>query len=262
MDLYAEVAGAGSTVVLVHAGICDSRMWDPQWDAFPAGHRTVRYDLRGFGRSPLPPQPYSHGRDLIALLQQLGIQQAALVGASLGGRVALEVAVAHPEVVDALVVADASLPGFAWSDQVKASWADEEAALERGDLDAAVEVDLRMWVDGPRRAPTMVDAAVREHVRQMQRRAFELQLPVWEDAEEELLVSDLARRLDAVRAPTLVLVGEQDVADFHQIAVQLSREVPSAQHAVIPSAAHLPSLEHPAAFNQLVLRFLARAGRW
>ena len=88
MDLYAEVAGQGSTVVLVHAGICDSRMWEPQWDALRAAYWTVRYDLRGFGRSPLPPQPYSHGRELIALLEQLGIQQATLVGASLGGRVA------------------------------------------------------------------------------------------------------------------------------------------------------------------------------
>jgi 3-oxoadipate enol-lactonase len=222
MDLYAEVAGQGSTVVLVHAGICDSRMWDPQWDAFPAAHQTVRYDLRGFGRSPLPPQPYSHGRDLIALLQQLRIQQATLVGASLGGRVALEVAVAHPQLVDALVLVDAALPGVTWSQELRAFWAEEDAALERGDLDAAVEVNLRMWVDGPRRPPTTVDAAVREHVRQMQRRAFQLQLPVWEDAEEELLVSDLERRLSEVRAPALVLVGEEDVSDFHQIAAQLS----------------------------------------
>jgi pimeloyl-ACP methyl ester carboxylesterase len=258
MDLYAEVAGEGSTVVLVHAGICDSRMWDPQWEAFPAAHRTVRYDLRGFGRSPLPPQPFSHGRDLVALLEQLRIERATLVGASLGGRVTLEVAVAQPEVVDALVLADAALPGFAWSDQLKAFWAEEDAALERGDLDAAVEANLRMWVDGPRRPPTMVASAVRERVGQMQHRAFELQLPVWEDAEEALLVPDVTRRLSAVRAPTLVVLGEEDVSDFHQIAAQLSREIPSAQHAVIPDAAHLPSLERPAAFNELVLRFLAR----
>jgi 3-oxoadipate enol-lactonase len=262
MNLCAEVAGEGPTVVLVHAGICDSRMWDPQWDAFRAAYRTVRYDLRGFGRSPLPPQPYSHGRDLIALLEQLGIRQATLVGASLGGRVALEVAAAHPEVVDALVVAGAALPGFAWSDQLRASWAEEDAALERGDLDAAVEVNLRMWVDGPRRPPTAVDPAVRESVRRMQRRAFELQMPVWEDAEEELLVSDLERRLSAVRAPTLVVVGAEDVADFQQIAAQLAREIPGPQHAVIPNTAHLPSLERPAAFNELVLRFLARDRFW
>jgi 3-oxoadipate enol-lactonase len=258
MDLYAEEAGKGATVVLVHAGICDSRMWDPQWDAFPAVHRTVRYDLRGFGRSPLPPQPYSHGRDLVALLERLGIQQATLVGASLGGRVALEVAVTHPEVVDALILADAALPGFAWSDELRAFWAEEDAALERGDLDTAVEVNLQMWVDGPRRPAAAADPAERESVRRMQRRAFELQLPVWEDAEEELLVPDLARRLAAVRPPTLVVVGEEDVSDFQQIATQLAREIPSAQLAVIPNAAHLPSLERPAAFNELVLRFLAR----
>jgi 3-oxoadipate enol-lactonase len=187
---------------------------------------------------------------------------AALVGASLGGRVVLEVAVARPQVVDALVLADAALPGFAWSDQVRASWTEEDAALEHGDLHAAVEANLRLWVDGPRRPPTMVDSTVREHVRQMQRRAFELQVPVWEDAEEELLVSDLAMRLSEVRAPTLVVVGEEDVSDFHQIAVELSREIPGAQHAVIPNAAHLPSLERPAAFNELALRFLARDTLW
>jgi pimeloyl-ACP methyl ester carboxylesterase len=203
--------------VLVHAGICDSRMWNPQWDAFAAAHRTVRYDLRGFGRSPLPPQPYSHGNDLIALLRQLGIQQASLVGASLGGRVALEVAVAHPE----------------------------------------ADVGRR-----PHRSPAMVDPGVREHVRQMQRRAFQLQLPVWQDADEELLVSDLARRLHEVRAPTLVLVGADDAADFHQIAAQLARQIRGARHAAIANAAHLPSLERPAAFNELVLRFLARDGVW
>jgi pimeloyl-ACP methyl ester carboxylesterase len=152
-------------------------------------------------------------------------------------------------------------PGFAWSDRVRAFGAEEDAALERGDLDAAVEVNLRMWVNGPRRPPAVVDAAVRELVRQMQRRAFELQVPVWQDA-EELLVSDLARRLDAVRVPTLVVVGEEDVADFHQIAAQLAREIDGARHAVIPNAAHLPSLERPSAFNELVLGFLARDRFW
>src|SRR4029450_12942843 len=120
----------------------------------------------------------------------------------------------------------------------------------RGDLDPAAEVNLQMWFDGPRRPAAAVDPAVRESVRRMQRRAFELQLPVWEAAEEELLVSDLARRLSAVRPPTLVVVGEEDVSDFQQIATQLAREIPTAQLAVIPDAAHLPSLVRPAAFKR------------
>ena len=150
-----------------HPGIRETA--PPFVSAFTAAYRAVRLDLRGFGRSPLPPEPSSHGRDLVALLERLGTGPVALVAASYGGGVALEVAVARPHPVAALVLADAALPGHAWSDEVKASWAEEEAALERGDLDAAVEVNLRMWVDGRRRPPRAVDPTVRERVRSVRR---------------------------------------------------------------------------------------------
>jgi 3-oxoadipate enol-lactonase len=261
MDLHVEVAGEGAPVVLVHAGICDSRMWDPQWASFPAAHRTVRYDLRGFGRSPLRPGPFCHGRDLLALLDQLGLERASLVGASYGGQVVLEVAVARPERVDRLVLVDARLPLEDWSDQLRAFAAEEEAALERGEVDAAVEANLRMWVDGPQRPPGTADPVVRERVCGMQRRAFELQEPVWEQVEEEVLVPDLAQRLHEVRAPCLVLAGELDVADFRRIAERLARGIPGARHAVVAGTAHLPSLERPAEFDELVLGFLADLGQ-
>src|SRR5439155_8811975 len=100
----------------------------------------------------------------------LGLERTSLVGGSMGAQVALEVAVAQPERIDRLVLMDAGLPGHAWSDETRAGWAEEEAALERGDLDAAVEVNLRMWVDGPRRSAGAVAAGVRERVGEMQRR--------------------------------------------------------------------------------------------
>jgi 3-oxoadipate enol-lactonase len=258
VELYVEVAGQGAPVVFVHAGICDSRMWEPQWAAFTAAYRAVRLDLRGFGRSPLPPEPYSHGRDLVALLERLGTGPVALVAASFGGGVALEVAVARPELVAALVLAGAALPGHAWSDEVTALWTEEQAALERGDLDAAVEVNLRMWVDGRRRPPSAVDPTVRERVGEMQRRAFQLQVPVGDQAEEEALAPDVAARLDEIRAPALVLVGEEDATDFHHIAERLAREILDSRHATIAAAAHLPSLERPDVFNDLALGFLGR----
>src|SRR5881397_25842 len=115
MNLYQEEAGDGSAVVLIHAGICDSRMWDPQWETFPRDHRTIRYDLRGYGRSPLTPAPFSHARDLAALLDGLGVERAALVAASFGAQVALELAVARPDLAGPLVLAGASLPGHDWS---------------------------------------------------------------------------------------------------------------------------------------------------
>jgi 3-oxoadipate enol-lactonase len=257
VDLYIDIAGEGAPVVFVHATICDSRMWEPQWAAFTAAHRAVRLDLRGFGRSSLPPEPYSDGRDLVALLEGLGSGPVALVAASSGGGVALQVAVARPDLVAALVLADASLPGHAWSEEVKAFWAEEEAALERGDLDAAVEVNLRMWVDG-RRPPGAVDPTVRERVGEMQRRAFELQLPVGDQAEEEALVPEVAARLGEIRAPALVVVGEADVTDLHDIAERLAREIPDGRHVSIAAAAHLPSLERPDVFNELALGFLGQ----
>jgi 3-oxoadipate enol-lactonase len=256
VELYAEVAGEGPAVVLVHEGICDSRMWDPQWETFPRSHRVLRYDLRGFGRSPIEAGRFSNARDLIELLELNGLEHAALVGVSVGGRVALEVALARPELVAALVLVGSGLPGHEWSEEVKAAWEAEETALEAGDLEAAVDVNVRTWVDGPRRRPEDVDARVRDQVAEMQRRAFELQLPVGDSAEEELLVSNLAERLAEIRTPTLVIVGEEDLPDIHAIADRLAREIPGAQRATIANAAHVPSLERPQEFDELVLGFL------
>lgn len=258
MTLYQEVAGDGPAVVLVHAGICDSRMWDPQWTSFPRDHRTVRYDLRGFGRSPLTPGPPADARDLAALLDGLGVERAALVAASYGGRVALELAVARPDLVELLVLAGASLPGHDWSPALRDYFAQEEAALERGDIDAAVEASLRTWVDGSGRPAGAVDPTVREAVRRMQRRAFELQLPFADnDEEEENLEPDWPDRLGKVQAPALVLVGDHDQPDIHETARRLAGELPQARTATIAGAAHLPSMERPAEFDRLVLAFLA-----
>jgi 3-oxoadipate enol-lactonase len=260
MELHVEAAGKGSPVVLLHAGVCDSRMWDPQWNAVTAAHHAVRCDLRGYGRSPLPPAPWSHARDLLALLDGRGIERTALVAASFSGRVALEVALARPRLVDALVLVDATLPDHPWSQEVRAFGAEEDAALERGDLDGAVEANLRTWVDGRRRDPGVVDPEVRERVRRMQRRAFELQLAAGEEADEEQLVADVEQRLGEVGVPALVVVGEHDVADVHAIAERLARELPDARRVVVGGAAHLPSMERPGQFNDLLLGFLEGAG--
>jgi 3-oxoadipate enol-lactonase len=246
-------------VVLIHAGICDSRMWDPQWETFRKAHRVLRYDLRGFGRSTIEPGSYSHARDLLELLEQQDVQKVSLVGVSMGGRVALEVALARPELIQAIVLVGAGFPGHDWSAEMNAADEAEVAALTRGDLDAAVEVSLCTWVDGPRRKSGDVDPEVRARVAEMQRRAYELQLPVWETAEEEPLVGNLSERLSEIGAPTLVLVGEEDVPDMHEIADRLERGLPNARRASIADTAHVPSMERPREFDQLVLPFLQSA---
>lgn len=259
MALYHEVNGAGPAIVFLHEGIADSRMWEPQWTSFATRYRLVRCDLSGFGRTPIERLPVTHAQDVVSLLDEIDISSAGIVGASLGGRVALELAVARPDLVRALVLEDAGLPGVNWSEVVRAYWAAEDDAVARGDLDAATEINLRMWVDGPRRAAADVDPQMRVAVAEMQRQALELQAPYWERLDEDLLVPDIAERLGEVQAPTLVLVGEEDVEDMHALAERFAIEIPQARLGTIPGAAHLPNLEQPAAFDRLVLEFLAGA---
>ena len=260
MDLYAEVAGEGPEIVLFHEGICDSRMWDLQWETFTRSHRVLRFDFRGYGRSPLEAGRFANARDVLDLLDRHGFARAALVGVSLGGRVALEVALAAPERVAALVLVGSGLPGHDWSEEMKATREEEEVALRSGNVDDAVDISLRTWVAGPGRKPEDVDADVRARVAEMQRRAYELQLPFENDAEEELLVEDVAQRLGEIKAPALVLVGEEDVPDILAIADRLAREIPGARRATIADAAHVPSMERPREFEELVLGFVEEVG--
>jgi pimeloyl-ACP methyl ester carboxylesterase len=256
--LYHETTGSGPPIAFVHAGIADGRMWDPQWAALGERYRLLRMDLPGFGRSPIERPALTYARDVAALLDELGDDPACLVGASMGGRVALEVAVARPDLVRALVLVAAGLPGTEWSEAVAAYGDAEDEAVSRGDLDGATELNLRMWVDGPHRRPDEVDPAVRAAVAEMQREAFELQAPEWERLEEDMLVPDVADRLGDVRAPTLVVLGELDVDEKHRTAERFAAEIPDARLVFIPDAAHLPSLERPEVFDDLVLEFLAR----
>jgi pimeloyl-ACP methyl ester carboxylesterase len=256
VTLYHEVEGSGPTVVFVHEGIVDSRVWDPQWSSFEA-YRRIRFDLRGFGRSPVGSLPLTHAHDVIELLDGLGVSSAALIGGSMGGRVALEIAIDRPDLVGALVIVGGGLPGLDWPEKVRAYWQAEDEAVARGDLDEATELNLRMWVDGLGRKAADVDPGVREAVREMLRHALELQAPLWEQLSEEQLVADVGERLGEVRAPTLVLVGEEDVAELHAVGDQLAREIPDARFSTIPRAAHVPHLERPADFDGLVLEFLS-----
>src|SRR6266576_2856785 len=180
-------------------------------DSFARARRVVRYDLRGFGRSPLRPGRYSPPADLIALLDELALGPATLVGVSMGGGLSLQVAVARPELVSALVLVGSGVRGHDWSDYLTQAWAEEEAAVERGDLDAAVEVNLRTWVDGPHRSPDEVDPEIRRKVGEMQRRALGLYVEGGADVQEEALVLDIGERLGEISVPTLVLAGELDV---------------------------------------------------
>jgi 3-oxoadipate enol-lactonase len=221
-------------IVLVHSGVCDARMWDGF--ELPGA---VRHELRGYGRTPLPPAgEFSHADDLAAALTG----PATLVGASFGGFVCLELASRRPELVSELVLLDAPLFDHDWSEDVRAFARREDELLEEGELHAAAALNADFWLE---------DGSLRERVIEMQELAFRLQA---ESEAEEIQVDSVD--LGAVRAHTLVAVGELDKPDFHAIAERLAAEIPDARHAVIAGAGHLSALERPDDAARLVREFL------
>jgi pimeloyl-ACP methyl ester carboxylesterase len=238
-----------SDVLLLHAGIADSRMWAPQVEALThAGHRVVAPDLPGFGETPLVPGTVDYVAHVTALLDG----PAAVVGCSFGGRVALEVAltVERPELVERLVLIGSGLGRWEWSNEARAGFAEEEAALEQGDLDGAAAAQARMWLADD------ADPAVRALTEEMIRRSYELQLPLEDEVSGTWPEPPPEDRLGEIRAPTLVVVGNEDVADMRVIAERLAREIEGARLEVVEGAGHLPSLERPDEVNRLLLEFL------
>jgi 3-oxoadipate enol-lactonase len=252
--IYYEVSGEGDPLVLLHAGVADSRMWDSQVEAFARRYRVIRYDLRGFGKSEVPADHFAQHEELTELLAHLHATRAHVVGISYGGKVALDFTLAHPELVAKLILVAPSIGGTEPTADVLEFYEAEEQALEAGDLEGATELNVKMWVDGPRRTPGEVNPAVRELVREMQLHAFQTIFP--EGAVERDLEPPAAARLGEVQAPTLIIVGDYDIQAKLDLAQQLQTEIAGAQLAIVPGVAHMVNLEKPAEFNQLVLDFL------
>lgn len=240
--------GEGPSLVLVHAGVADARMWEPLLPALAASHQVVRYDMRGFGRTRSMPGTFVPARDLAALLDALGIARAHVVGASFGGLVALELALADPARVASLVLLAPALPDIDPSPQLLAFAQAEERAIAVGRIDDAVEINVKMWA-----AQSTDD--VRSLVAEMQRTAFDLQLR--ERAESAELEPPVSERLSAILVPTTIAIGDRDVTDFARVAERLERELPDASQQRIAGAGHLPALDQPAAVAQLILSHVA-----
>jgi pimeloyl-ACP methyl ester carboxylesterase len=253
--LWYETAGTGHPLVLMHAGICDSRMWDAQWRELAQRFRIIRYDVRGFGRSPMPSDPFAHRDDLHALLTLLKVERAYLVAASMAGRIAIELTLEHPEMVDAIVLVGSGVGETEPSEALIAGWEQVEAAVTAGELDRAVELELALWVDGPGRTPEDVDPAIRERVREMNRNNFAVGN---DDAEERVLDPPARDRLREIRVPALIIAGDQDQPHVLASAEHFRSTLPNADVVIMPGTAHLPSMEQPTVFNQLVIRFLER----
>ena len=198
--------------------------------------------------------PYSHHDDLRCLLDTLDVGRAHLVGCSMGGGAVLDFALEYPGRVGNLVLVGPAVGGFRPDFDPPRQWDEIVAADEAGDLERISELEVQIWVDGPRRSTEDVEASVRDLVREMNLIALKNEASgLGEEWEPEPPAAD---RLPDVQAPTLLIVGDEDQPRVFAASNLLERELPNARKVVISGTAHLPNMERPDHFNRLVLDFL------
>ncbi len=254
MNFHIESVGDGPAVLFLHAGVADSRMWRDQMGL--EGYRTIAFDLRGFGKTPWEAAEFRDRDDVLAVLDHLGIESATIVGCSLSGGTALELAIENPDRVDALVLVGAAPSGWepegGWEDHPL--WEEAVAAYKEGNLQRVAEIDVEMWLVGYGRESNDVDPSLKELVLDMDLTPLQTE----DERMEHVRKYDKKHddHLQEVIAPTRVIVGAHDepflIAAADYLAEQLSDQPP----VVIDGAAHLPSLEQPKAFNRVLTDFL------
>jgi len=251
--LNVDVAGTGAPVVLLHGFALDMRMWDPQFDAFAERHRTIRYDLRGFGKSSRPTGSYSHADDLTALLDRLDIDKAIFVGLSLGSNIALDLVSRHPDRVAGLVLASPSLPGYPWR------WTGDRPREQAGALakENGLDTAKAYWSGHDLFASARESQKVNRELSAM---TSDYDGWHWLNTDPQWAMPPMQPTLARITVPTFVMSGHRDIEAYREIADIIDAEVPGARFMRLPLAGHMLNLESPQAFNDAVLAFCAQIG--
>jgi 3-oxoadipate enol-lactonase len=253
-----EVSGEGDPIVLLHEGIADRRMWNREFKQLARQHRVARYDLRGYGRSTPATSEYSPVQDLVAVMDQVGFQRPVIVGPSVGGKIALDLTLAHPEKVGALLLI---APGYSGMDYDHVPGG--KATFERDEKLSKAAADA--WAAGKREEAT-------EHLRELWASALtgsSLELfrtmvydngaEVFEERSGRFETREgqpAAGRLREIHAPTRILVGDLDNPAMPPLANFLARGIQGARVDLIAGADHVLNLSRPDAFDQALHEFI------
>jgi 3-oxoadipate enol-lactonase len=242
--IWFEEEGRGPALLFIHGGLGDLRLWEPEARALSDRFRCIRFDLRFYGRSEGPGSPFSAIDDIVGVLDALGVERAALAGLSMGGALALDVALEHPDRVWAVAHVAGGVSGSPNDVYTAEQEAAYESAVESNDLDAAMAIDLAVW------APLGADDTVRD---------------LWRATPEVLGVPDGAtpaprpntfERLAEIAAPTLVVLATHDPPGLKEIDLRVARTVPGARLVEIDSD-HYLTLREPEQVSNLLLEFLS-----
>jgi len=245
--LWYDEAGTGEAVILLHGGLGDSGLWEPVVPYLAERFRTIRTDLRFYGRSTGPAVPWSWPDDVVGVLDGLAVERAAVVGLSLGGKLALDVALAHPDRLWAVAGVAPGLGGHqsnAYSEEQGARYEVAEAA---GDLDAAREIDLEVW------APLGAD----DRIRQLWRATPEARNDLPPDL-EPIAPPPAKEHLRELTVPTLIVTVSHDPPGMREIGPIVARDATSARHVELDSD-HYVTLREPELLSRVLVDFLAAA---
>lgn len=250
-----EATGDGDPVLCLHAGVNDRRSWDPLVDVLAPAHRCIRYDRRGYGDTTYEPEAHRPVDDALAVLDAAGVERAALVGASMGGFVAADLAAEHPDRVRALVLIGAPVRGGPWpevADEATDRLDEAEVAAEAAArLDEANRWAAWHWLDGPSAPEGRVEGPVRDLFLDMNRRALTAPAPG-----EETDLASTWDRLPGLGIPTLALVGDLDERALQAFTAAVADHVPSARFELLGGTAHLPHLEGHGRCLEAIAEFL------
>jgi pimeloyl-ACP methyl ester carboxylesterase len=253
--LYYQEMGTGQPVILLHPTLLNHTIWDDQFERFARDFRTIRYDLRGHGLSLSVADTFSHHQDLFKLINELYLDRAILVGLSFGASVAIDFALEYPEKVKALVLVSPKVSGYEFREMDYLEDAGRLGlAYQEGNLELVIEMFKKIWIDGPERNSGGVDPAVREKIGVIVRENLQHRNP--QSIAKSLDPPALARSF-RLELPALIIVGNLDMTDVKTISTILERDIDGSQRIIMDNVGHIPNMENPAEFNQIVLDFLS-----
>ena len=254
--LYYETDGVGPALVLIHAGFLDNRMWDSQFQSYPKSYKTIRYDVRGYGKSSIAKEKFSDHNDLLGLLTHLNVARATIIGVSNGGRIALDFAVEHPERVQSLILVSPGVSGYKVSgpeeeklwNEFEEQMKPQEIADKEGRAGDAVEMDVNAWA-------AAADSTARQKIRAIALDNFHVQR---ENPWQFMIKLDppAFQRLSEIHVPTLFIVGDKDVPAQILEVDNIHKHMPGSKKILIPGADHIPNLSKTEEFDRIVLDFL------
>ncbi len=249
-DCLIRSCGQGTAVLLLHAGVADSRMWQPQFEGLCSHYKLIAPDLRGFGQSPLPKGAFSYQDDLINILAHFDISQWWIIGNSFGSYLAANFALKYPEKVKGLILLAPTVGGFETDEAIDDFQQGERQLLAAGDIEGATELNLKTWFDGPKRDASQLDPVLRQQLGEMQLDAFKQAEPegvrILDDEIDEI---DAYARIDC---PVILIAGDQDQPAVLRHAADLNQILPKSQLEVLEGAGHLPSIEKPLIVNRMI----------